>query len=96
MISQLIWQTFKKERERERKLSLLDKLKLCMTSMEGSKKCRTMHGEVVGFSAGVGLHQGSTLNPFLFSLVMDNLISKMKILGVCCLQMMWYNSHARK
>ena len=34
---------------------------------------RTLGGVIDDFSIDIGLHQGSTLNPFLFTIVMDEL-----------------------
>lgn len=48
---------------------------------------RTMGGDSEHFSVLIGLHQGSTLSPFLFALVIYVL---MRCLGVCYLLMMWY------
>jgi len=37
---------------------------------------RTLGGVIDDFSIDIGLHQGSTLNPFLFTIVMDELTKK--------------------
>ena len=41
------------------------------------------------FKVKVGLHQGSTLSPFLFAMIMDRLTDKVKTLSPrkCCLLM---------
>ena len=40
---------------------------------EGMTRVRTAGGATGNFYIGIGLHQGSSLNPFLFTLVMDEL-----------------------
>jgi len=40
---------------------------------EGRMSIRTLGGVTNDFYVGMGLHQGSALNPFLFTLVMDEL-----------------------
>lgn len=39
---------------------------------------RCAAGEMDGFKAEVGLHQGSTLSPFLFAIVMDSLMNEIR------------------
>ena len=52
-------------------------------------RVRTLVGDTKNFSIDIGLHQGSTLSPFLFTVVMDELPKRfrMKYLGVCYLLM---------
>ena len=40
---------------------------------KGKTRVRTARGDSEYFSVEIGLHQGSTLSPFLFALVMDML-----------------------
>ena len=44
---------------------------------------------IESFKVKVGLHQGSTLSPFLFAMIMDRLTDKVKKLSPrkCCLLM---------
>ena len=39
----------------------------------GKTRVRTPGGVTDDFCVGIGLHQGSTLSPFLFTLIMDEL-----------------------
>ena len=50
-------------------------------------RVRTLVGVTNDFPIGTGLHQGSVLSPFLFTIVMDELTRgfKMRYLGVCYL-----------
>jgi len=52
----------------------------------GRTSVRRLGGVTNDFVVGMGLHQGSTLNPFLFTLVMMCLQMgfKMNYHGVCC------------
>ena len=39
---------------------------------------RTSGGDTNNFPINIGLHQGSALNPFLFAIVMDELIKELQ------------------
>ena len=74
-----------------RKSGLAEKyMRLVQDMYEGSKtvvKCAVETTE--NFKVKVGLHQGSTLSPFLFALIMDRLTDKARIIlpRKCCLLM---------
>ena len=55
-----------------------------------STSVRTQDGDTVDFSITIGLHQGSTLSPYLFTLVLDVLTEHIQELTPRCmlLQMM--------
>jgi len=50
-------------------------------------RVRTLVGDTDNFSIDIGLHQGSALSPFLFTIVMESSLEgfKMRYLGVCYL-----------
>ena len=50
---------------------------------------RTSDVDTDDFPIKIGLHQGSALSPYLFALMMDEVIYKEISHGVCSLRMMW-------
>lgn len=53
---------------------------------------RTTIGNTKSFLVGIGLHQGSTLSPYIFVLIMDVVSLKVhgEVHGVCFLQMIFF------
>jgi len=50
-----------------------------------STNVRTRDGDTVDFSIAIGLHQGSTLSPYLFTLVLDVLTEHIQELAPRCM-----------
>ena len=62
----LIWWTLEKKKVCSSYISLIKDM------YEGATTCvRTIDGDTCDFSVNMGLHQGSTLSPYLFTLVLD-------------------------
>jgi len=50
-----------------------------------STSVRTQDGDIVDFPITIGLHQGSTLSPYLFTLVLDVLTEYIQELALRCM-----------
>nr|ABN08628.1 RNA-directed DNA polymerase (Reverse transcriptase) [Medicago truncatula] len=77
---EILWKALKKKGVR------IAYIKAIQDMYEGASTCvRTQDGDTVDFPITIGLHQGSTLSPYLFTLVLDVLTEHIQELAPRCM-----------